>query len=525
MLKVLISDNLSNAARSVFVSHGVEVDIKTNLSKEEMVDIIGEYDGLAVRSATRVTPKVLECAKRLRVIGRAGIGVDNIDVAEATRRGIIVMNTPFGNSITTAEHAIAMMFSLARQIPEANSSTHAGKWEKNRFVGMELTGKTLGIVGCGNIGAIVAERALGLKMRVLAYDPFLSLERARDLGIEKVDLDTLLSSVDIVTLHTPLTERTRNIIDAAAVEKMKVGIYIVNCARGGLIVEEDLKAAIESGHVAGAALDVFSTEPATNNPLFGMEQVICTPHLGASTTEAQEKVALQVAAQMADYLTTGAVTNALNTPSVTAEEAPLLKPFINVAELLGSFAGQITESGIEEITIEYEGQIAELNLKALTAATIAGVMRPLLADINMINAPSVAKERGVQITEVTREQRGVYESYIRLSLRTERQTRSVAGTVFSDGKPRIIKIGEVNLEAELISHMLYIVNRDRPGFIGALGALLGGAEVNIATFALGRETVGADATTLVGVDGEVSDDVINKIRALDHVVQAQRLVF
>ncbi|MBT3628481.1 MAG: phosphoglycerate dehydrogenase, partial [Rhodospirillaceae bacterium] len=361
MPKVLISDKMSPLAAEIFTARGIEVDVNTGLEPDGLKAIIAGYDGLAVRSATKATAEIIEAADNLKVIGRAGIGVDNIDLAAATARGAVVMNTPFGNSITTAEHAIALMASLVRQIPLADRSTRAGKWEKSRFMGMELCKKELGIIGCGNIGAIVATLALGLKMRVIAYDPYLSPERANNLGVERVALDELLQRADIITLHVPLTDETRGIIDGDALAKTKPGVHIVNCARGGLVVEADLKAAIESGHVAGAALDVFETEPARDNPLFELDQVIATPHLGASTDEAQENVARQVAEQMSDYLLTGGVTNAVNTPSVAAEDMQKLAPYMKLAEQLGSFAGQVTESGLVGATIEYEGAAAGLN--------------------------------------------------------------------------------------------------------------------------------------------------------------------
>ncbi len=525
--RVLVSDKLSKTAIQVFKVRGVEVDYLPDLGKdkEKLLAVIGDYDGLAIRSATKVTEKVLAAAKKLRVIGRAGIGVDNVDVPVATQRGIIVMNTPFGNSITTAEHAIAMMFAVARQIPAADVSTQAGKWEKNRFMGVEITAKTLGIIGCGNIGSIVAERAIGLKMRVVAYDPYLSEERALQLGVDKVDLDELFARADFITLHTPLTEKTRNIIDKAAIAKMRDGVRIINCARGGLIVEEDLAEAIKSGKVAGAGIDVFVKEPAEASPLFGLPNVVCTPHLGASTSEAQENVAVQVAEQMADYLVNGAVANALNMPSITAEEAPRLIPFVKLAENLGSFAGQLTETTILGATIEYAGDVADMNTRALTAALLAGLLRPMLNEVNMVNAPIVARDRGMEINEVRQTQRGIYETYIRLTVRSERQERAVAGTVFSDGKPRFIQIKNINMDAGFAPHMLYVTNKDKPGFIGRLGTLLGNEKVNIANFNLGRAALGDDAISLVEIDGAMSDDVLAKVGKLDGVVQAKRLVF
>ena len=525
--KVLVSDKLSETAVAVFRERGVHVDYLPDLGKdkEALLAKIGEYDGLAIRSATKVSPKLIAAATNLKVIGRAGIGVDNVDLPAATARGIIVMNTPFGNAVTTAEHAISMMMALARQIPAANASTHAGKWEKNRFMGVELFNKTLGLIGCGNIGSIVADRALGLRMKVVAFDPYLSAERAIEIGVEKVELDELFKRADFISLHTPLTDKTRHIIDANALTKMKKGVRIINCARGGLIVEEALKAALDAGHVAGAALDVFEVEPAEAHPLFGYENVVCTPHLGAATSEAQENVAVQVAEQMADYLISGAVSNALNMPSITADEAPRLKPFIALADKLGSFAGQLTDSAIEAITIEYAGEVAEMNTRALTSAALSGVLKPMLGDVNMVSAPVAARERGMQVNEVRQTQRGTYDSYVRVIVKVAGNERSVAGTVFSDGKPRIIQIKGINLEAEFGHHMLYVTNEDKPGFIGALGMALGGAGVNIATFHLGREAQGGAAIALVEVDEMLSAKVLAEVQALPHVKRAQPLAF
>jgi D-3-phosphoglycerate dehydrogenase / 2-oxoglutarate reductase len=525
--RVLVSDKLSKSAVQIFKDRGVEVDYQPDLGKdkEKLLAVIGDYDGLAIRSATKVSDKVLAAGKKLRVIGRAGIGVDNVDIPAATAKGVIVMNTPFGNSITTAEHAIAMTFAVARQLPAADLSTQAGKWEKNRFMGVEISGKTLGLIGCGNIGSIVADRAIGLKMKVVAFDPYLSAERAVQLGVEKVDLDELFRRADFITLHTPLTDNTRNIIDAAAIAKMKDGVRIINCARGGLVDEAALAEAIKTGKVAGAGFDVFVTEPAETNPLFGLPNVVCTPHLGASTTEAQENVALQVAEQMADYLMTGAVANALNMPSISAEEATRLTPFVRLAENLGSFAGQLTETTIKGIAIEYAGDVAEMNTKALTSALLAGLLRPILTEVNMVNAPVVAEARGIAVDETRQSQRGAYETYIRLTVRTERQERSVAGTVFSDSRPRIIQIKGIDMESGFAPHLLYITNRDRPGFIGRLGTLLGTAEVNIANFNLGRAAAGEDAIAVIEVDEPISDAVLEQVKALDGVVQAKRLSF
>ena len=397
--KVLISDKLSDAAVQIFRDRGIDVDFLPDVGKDKdkLAEIIGQYDGLAIRSATKVTPTILEAADKLQVIGRAGIGTDNIDKDAASKKGVIVMNTPFGNMITTAEHAIAMMFAVARQIPEASASTHAGKWEKSKFMGVELTGKTLGVIGAGNIGGIVCDRARGLKMKVVAYDPFLSEEKAKKMQVEKVELDELLTRADFITLHVPLTDQTKNILSRENLAKTKKGVRIVNCARGGLVDEAALAEALTSGHVAGAAFDVFSVEPAKDNPLFDLPNVVCTPHLGAATSEAQENVALQVADQMANYLLTGAVENALNMPSVTAEEAKVMGPWIKLADHLGSFAGQMSDEPITAINVLYDGVVSDMNLEALNCAVISGIMKNVNPDVNMVSAPLIAKERGIQI--------------------------------------------------------------------------------------------------------------------------------
>ena len=524
MPKVLIADKLSTQAIDVFKQRGVEADVKTGLTPEELLKIIGEYDGLAVRSATKATAAVLKAGVKLKVVGRAGIGVDNVDIPAATAHGIVVMNTPFGNSVTTAEHTISLMMSLARQIPQANESTHAGKWEKNAFMGVELAGKTLGLIGCGNIGSIVADRAQGLKMKVIVSDPFLSKERAEQIHVEKVELDELLKRADFITLHTPLTDSTRNILNKDSLAKCKKGVRIINCARGGLVNEADLKAAIESGQVAGAALDVFEEEPAKSNPLFGMAQVICTPHLGASTNEAQENVAVQVAEQMADYLTTGAVTNALNIPSMSAEDAAKLKPYLLLADQLGSFAGQLTETGLKAVKIDYEGKAGKLNTKPLTAVALKGLLAPLIEGVNMVNAPVLAKERGIDVSATSHDRMGDYQTLIRITVVSEKRKRTVAGTLFAD-KPRIVEVNGIKLEAGLGPRMLYVNNDDKPGFIGSLGSVLGKAKINIAYFHLGRNEAGSEAIALVEVDQDVPADVLAEIGKLPSVKQVKMLAF
>ena len=522
--RVLIADKLFPAAIDIFKARGVEADVKTGLTKDELLKIIGDYDGLAVRSATKADKDVLAAAKNMKVIGRAGIGVDNVDIPAATAAGVVVMNTPFGNSITTAEHAIALMFALARQLPVADQSTQAGKWEKNRFMGVELYAKTLGLIGAGNIGSIVADRAIGLKMKVVAYDPFLSPERAVEIGVEKVELDDLLARADFITLHTPLTDKTRNILSREALAKTKKGVLIVNCARGGLVDEQALRDGLDSGAIGGAAFDVFVEEPAKQNVLFGAPNFIATPHLGASTNEAQENVALQVAEQMSDYLLTGAVTNALNSPSVSADEAPKLKPFVTLAEKLGALAGQMVDFGIKSIDIAYEGDVAALNVKPLTAAALAGLLRPMLAEVNMVSAPAVAKERGITISESRQDNSPVYDSLMRITVTTELGKRAFAGTLIGGGA-RVVEVKGMELDAAFMPSMLYVSNLDKPGFIGALGTLLSEAGVNIATFNLGRRAEGEDAICLVGVDQAPTEALLERVKGLAHVKEARALVF
>ncbi len=525
--RVLISDKLSDAAVQIFRDRGIDVDFQPDLGKDKdkLAEVIGQYDGLAIRSATKVTQAILENATNLKVIGRAGIGTDNVDKDAASKKGVIVMNTPFGNMITTAEHAIATMFACARQIPEASASTHAGKWEKSKFMGVELTGKTLGVIGAGNIGGIVCDRARGLKMKVVAYDPFLGEEKAKQMQVEKVELEDLLKRADFITLHVPLTDQTKNILSAGNLAKTKKGVRIINCARGGLVDEAALAELLKSGHVAGAAFDVFAEEPATDNPLFNLPNVVCTPHLGAATTEAQENVALQVAEQMANYLLTGAVENALNMPSVTAEEAKIMGPWIKLADHLGSFIGQMTDEPIKAINILYDGSVSEMNLEALNCSAISGIMKRVNPDVNMVSAPLIAKERGIKISTTNQAKSGAFDGYVKVTVVTDSRERSIAGTVFSDGKPRFIQIKGINIDAEIGAHMVYTTNEDVPGIIGTLGMTMGQNNVNIANFTLGRSVAKGEAIALLYVDEAVPASVVDKLKETGLFRQVKPLQF
>ncbi len=522
MYKVLISDKLSPKAKEIFDARGIQADVIVGMTPDELKACIGEYDGLAIRSATKATKEIIESATNLKVIARAGIGTDNVDKEAATEKGIVVMNTPFGNSTTTAEHTISLMLSLARRIPEADASTHQGKWEKSKFMGVEVSNKTLGLIGCGNIGGIVADRAKGLKMKVIAFDPYLSKEKAESVGIEKVEFDDLISRADFISLHTPLTDSTRNMINADVMSNMKTGVRIINCARGGLIVEKDLKQAIETGHVAGAALDVFEVEPAKENVLFGMENVVLTPHLGASTDEAQVNVAVQAAEQISDFLLEGVVTNALNMPSVSAEDAVKLDPYIALAGKLGNFAGQVSKSGIKQIRVEYTGDVAKLNTKPVTASALNGVLTSISEEgsVNMINAPKVAEARGIEVSEVICETIADYQSLVRITLVTDEGDLNIAGTLFGN-QPRILEVNSIKLEAGLSGDMLYVSNEDKAGTIGLIGAVLGEAGLNIANFHLGR--CDTNAVSLIETDNAVSTDVADKIRSIAGVECVQCL--
>lgn len=524
MPKVLIADKMATLAEEVFKNKGVDYDVKTDLSPDELLSVIGEYDGLAIRSSTTVTKEVFDKAKKLKVVGRAGIGTDNIDKPAATAAGVIVMNTPFGNATTTAEHAISMMMSLARQIPQANESTHAGKWEKKKFMGTEVYNKTLGVVGCGNIGAIVADRARGLRMKVIAFDPFLTDARAEEMGVEKVTLEELFKRADFITVHTPLTDKTRGLVGAEAITQMKKGVRIINCARGGIVCEKALLEGLNSGHVAGAALDVFEVEPAKENALFGHPNVVCTPHLGASTIEAQDNVAVQIAEQISDYLLDGAITNALNMPSISAEDAPKLKPFMRLAERLGSFVGQISESAVKSIFMEYQGSLADTNTDPLDAIILSQVLGTHLDGVNMVNAPMVAKDKDIQVSKAVSQGKNNAFGGIRIEIETANRKKEVAGVVYAGAEPRITNIEGVAVESNFAQHMLFFRNDDKPGMIGEVGTLLGQAEINIGDFRLGRKDDGS-AIALVSIDSVVPEDLLKKLKEASHINSFVQLSF
>jgi D-3-phosphoglycerate dehydrogenase len=522
--RVLIADSMSSLALTIFEERGIEAVQPGKVSKEELFNMVGDFDGIALRSSTQITEELLEHATNLKVVGRAGIGVDNVDVPACTRRGVVVMNTPFGNAITTAEHAMAMMLSLARHIPQANQSTHEGKWEKSRFMGIELTGKLLGIIGAGNIGSIVASKSIGYGLRVQAYDPFLTEERADKLGVQKVDLDTLLSTSDIVSLHVPRTTETANIISATAINKMKKGSMLINCARGGLVDEAALLVALKSNHLKGAALDVYEVEPAKENPLFGLPNVICTPHLGASTVEAQEKVAIQIAQQISDYLLGGAINNALNAPNLSAEEAKQLKPYLQLAQRLGSFVGQLTDDPIKSLTVTYGGEVTSLNVAPLTTQVVQSLLEHHSSFVNSVNAREVARDRNINLIEAMSEGKDEYPCRITVAVETESKSRSICGTLIQH-RPRVIDVKGIPLESELGEHMLYITNQDTPGVIGDIGTSAFASNINIANLHLGRERNGGKAIALIEIDVMPGVDALEKLRALPNINTVKYLHF
>lgn len=525
-MKVLVSDKLSPNGVAVFEkADGITVDVKTNLTPEELKACIGDYDGLVVRSATKVTAQIVEAARKLRVVGRAGSGLDNIDVQAATKRGIVVMNTPGGNTITTAEHAISMMLALSRKIPQATASMKGKKWEKGKFMGAEIYKKTLGIVGIGLVGSVVADRAHGLKMNVIAYDPFLSPERADKLGVSLVGMDELLKRSDYITIHVPKTGDTVNLINKDLFAKMKDGVFLINCARGGIVNEKDLYDALKAGKVAGAALDVFEKEPPDpDNPLLACEEVICTPHLGASTEEAQENVAVAIAEQMVDYLLHGTVMNAANVPSVGSDVLQTLKPYLNLAERLGSFQGQIISGGLQEVSIEYSGEVAEMNVEPITVSLLKGLLHPILQeDVNYVNAPVIAKDRGIKIISSTTRATEDFISLITVRVKTSREESLIAGTIFGKSDPWIVRIDQFRIDAVPENYMLLLHTHDRPGVIGNIGTTLAKHSINISRMQFGREKIEGKSLLLLSTDGEIASEIIQQMRDLPHVVSINAL--
>jgi D-3-phosphoglycerate dehydrogenase len=522
-VKVLVSDSISQKGINILQKAGLEVDVKTNLKPEELKAIIGEYEALIIRSATKVTVDIIEVANKLKVIGRAGTGIDNVDKIAATKKGIVVMNTPGGNTITTAEHTIALLLSLARKIPQATYSMKAGKWEKKKFMGIEIYNKTLGIIGLGRIGSEVAKRAQCLGMNVLAYDPFLSDERAEELGITKTNLDRIFSEADFITLHTPLTTETKYLINKDTIAKMKNGVYIINCARGGIVNEKDLYEAIQSGKVAGAALDVFEKEPPDeNNPLIADERVICTPHLGGSTVEAQENVAVAIAEQIVDYLINGTIRNAINFPSIPFEQLPLIRPYLVLLERMGSFASQIFSTSINQIHIEYLGEITSLNTQVLTTAALKGILDPILGEpVNFVNASFIAKERGIGVKEIKGKEAGDYQSLVRIILLSKDHKTVVAGTLLSKRDIRIVQIDDIFMEIIPEGNMIFMKNHDRPGVIGNIGTLLGKNNINIGHMHIGRKEIGGIAVSVINVDASLTDEIIKQIKKLPNILEVK----
>lgn len=523
-MKVLISDNISPKCIDILKKSGLEVDVKTGMKPEELKARIGDYHGLIIRSATKVTSEVIDAATNLKVIGRAGSGLDNVDRTAATKKGIVVMNTPGGNTITTAEHTISLMVSLARKIPQATMSMKAGKWEKKKFMGVELFNKTLGVIGIGNIGSQVAKRAQGLAMNVIAYDPFLSEDKAKAMGVEKVDLQELFRRSDFITIHTPLTPETKNLINKETIKIMKNSVRIINCARGGIINEKDLYDAVIDGKVAGAALDVFEKEPPENNPLLTLDNVIATPHLGASTKEAQENVAIAVAEQVVDYLIHNTIRNAVNFPPIPPDQLTRLQPYITLAEKLGGFAAQIFEGGVTEISIEYRGEASEINTAPITIAAIKGFLTPILEEtVNFINAPIIAKERDIEVKETKSTDAGDYQSMVVIRVKAKDKESYLAGTLFSKKDPRIVAIDNFKVEIVPYGELLFIYNNDKPGVIGNIGTLLSKNNINIARMHFGRETLGGRAISVVTIDTPATPQIIEEIKKLPNILSVKHI--
>ncbi len=498
---------------------GIKVDVKTGMKPDELKAVIKDYDALIVRSSTKVTAEIIEAAAKLSAIGRAGAGVDNIDIPAASKRGIVVMNTPGGNTVTTAEHAIAMMLALARRIPQATASMKAGRWEKSRFMGNEYCNKTLGVIGLGRVGAVVADRAIGLKMNVIAHDPFISPEVAQQMGVNMVNLDELFTNSDFISVHCPLSKETRNLINESALAKMKKGVFLIHCARGGIVNEKALCRALKAGQVAGAAIDVFEEEPTKNMELVGLDNVICTPHLGASTDEAQTNVAIAIAHQIAAYFTTGEIKGAVNFPSVSADVMAGIRPYLDLAEKLGAFQAQLLTGAIQEVSLEYSGEILNHNVAPITVSLIKGLLDQILTEtVNYINAPVLAKERGIRIIEVKSSETKDYTNLIALTVRTSKETSRTSGAVFGQNDPRIVRINEFSVEIAPEGYLLAVSNKDVPGVIGNLGTTLGSHNVNIARLHLSRDAQSKKALVVLNTDSPVGPDILDKLRKLPHVV-------
>jgi D-3-phosphoglycerate dehydrogenase len=524
-MKVLICDNLEKEGVALFSGKGrVKADVHATMPPSELKKKITNYEGFIVRSASKVTAEVIEAASRLKVIGRAGIGLDNIDVEAASRKGIVVMNTPGANAITTAEHAITLLLSLSRHIPQANASLKAGKWEKKKFMGTEIFNQTLGVIGFGNIGQVVVDRAKGLKMRAIVYDPFVSEDAMAKKGAEKVTLDQLLEQSDYISIHTPLNKETKNLLNKNTFQKMKKGVRIINCARGGIVNERDLFTAIKRGSVAGAALDVFEKEPPGDHPLFALDEVIATPHLGASTRQAQAKVAVAIATQVKDYLENGTIKNAVNVPSVRTEILDQAKPYLTLAEKMGSFLAQITPEGIREVTIEYSGEVANYDLAPLTVSILKGILEsPLGEMVNYVNAPLLASERGMKVSEVKTSNTEGFTSLITLRIKNKEGKHSIAGTLFGKDDPRIVRVDNFITEAIPEGNILFMRNYDKPGVIGTIGRTLGRNFINIAKMHLSRQETGGIAISLIHVDEPVPTIIVKKLSKSPHIISVQHI--
>ena len=521
--KILIADKISDVSYNVFKNNNIVVDKKFNLSEDQIVSIISNYDGVVVRSSTKITKKIIEKSKRLKVIARAGVGVDNVDVKSATNNGIVVMNSPQSTSRTTAEHAISLIFSLARKIPFAHFSTINKKWQKEIFKGIELKSKTVGLIGCGNIGSEVVKIAISLQMNVMVYDPYLSSDRIESLDAEKASLDEVLTLSDFVSLHLPLMNSTKNLIDIKKIKMMKKSSYLINAARGGLINEVDLYKALQKKIIAGAALDVFENEPLVNSPLHSLDNIILTPHLGASTVEAQSAASLQISNQISEFLKNGSITNSVNMSSITGNEKKLLGPYLDLSYNLGSFAGQLTENAIKAITIEFEGTASMVNQDLLTRNIIHNLLGSFIDNVNSINAIEIAKSRNIKISTLKNEQPSEYNTLIRLTVTTDRRSRSVAGSIFG-GKSRIVEIKGIKIDAELGNFNVYLTNKDKIGVINNVTEVFTKNKINIATFNLGRVSPDGEAIALIQTDQICDELVLKDLRKIKNINQVKSIV-